>query len=90
MYVLVKKKKIELVKYAKGVFYVILCNRAENGSYAKMDNKNEKLYILLLGNFIANLKEALGHQVTRINYLGDWGMQFGKSKILFFISLNIY
>ncbi|GAB5571710.1 probable arginine--tRNA ligase [Prionailurus iriomotensis] len=28
-------------------------------------------------NFIANLKEALGHQVTRINYLGDWGMQFG-------------
>ncbi|KAM4866128.1 putative arginine--tRNA ligase, mitochondrial isoform 1-T1 [Thomomys bottae] len=31
----------------------------------------------LIGNFIANLKEALGHQVTRINYLGDWGMQFG-------------
>ncbi|XP_027963844.1 probable arginine--tRNA ligase, mitochondrial isoform X1 [Eumetopias jubatus] len=31
----------------------------------------------IIGNFIANLKEALGHQVTRINYLGDWGMQFG-------------
>ncbi|GAB1288373.1 Probable arginine--tRNA ligase, mitochondrial [Apodemus speciosus] len=30
-----------------------------------------------LRNFIANLKEALGHQVTRINYIGDWGMQFG-------------
>ncbi|KAK2495730.1 hypothetical protein MC885_002897 [Smutsia gigantea] len=30
----------------------------------------------IIGNFIANLKEALGHQVTRINYLGDWGMQF--------------
>uniref|UniRef100_A0A2K5ZCG2 Probable arginine--tRNA ligase, mitochondrial n=1 Tax=Mandrillus leucophaeus TaxID=9568 RepID=A0A2K5ZCG2_MANLE len=32
----------------------------------------------IIGNFIANLKEALGHQVIRINYLGDWGMQFGK------------
>ncbi|XP_036271083.1 probable arginine--tRNA ligase, mitochondrial isoform X1 [Pipistrellus kuhlii] len=31
----------------------------------------------IIGNFIANLKEALGHHVTRINYLGDWGMQFG-------------
>ncbi|XP_012888331.1 PREDICTED: probable arginine--tRNA ligase, mitochondrial [Dipodomys ordii] len=31
----------------------------------------------IIGNFIANLKEALGHRVTRINYLGDWGMQFG-------------
>ncbi|XP_075410909.1 putative arginine--tRNA ligase, mitochondrial [Tenrec ecaudatus] len=31
----------------------------------------------IIGNFIANLKEALGHKVTRINYLGDWGMQFG-------------
>uniref|UniRef100_M3YDH1 Probable arginine--tRNA ligase, mitochondrial n=1 Tax=Mustela putorius furo TaxID=9669 RepID=M3YDH1_MUSPF len=31
----------------------------------------------IIGNFIANLEEALGHQVTRINYLGDWGMQFG-------------
>ncbi|KAJ7341720.1 hypothetical protein JRQ81_006547 [Phrynocephalus forsythii] len=28
-------------------------------------------------NFIGNLKEAIGHHVTRINYLGDWGMQFG-------------
>uniref|UniRef100_A0A8D0DVW8 Probable arginine--tRNA ligase, mitochondrial n=1 Tax=Salvator merianae TaxID=96440 RepID=A0A8D0DVW8_SALMN len=31
----------------------------------------------IIGNFIANLKEATGHCVTRINYLGDWGMQFG-------------
>ncbi|VCW90758.1 unnamed protein product, partial [Gulo gulo] len=31
----------------------------------------------IIGNFIANLEEALGHHVTRINYLGDWGMQFG-------------
>uniref|UniRef100_A0A8D2KWH8 Probable arginine--tRNA ligase, mitochondrial n=1 Tax=Varanus komodoensis TaxID=61221 RepID=A0A8D2KWH8_VARKO len=31
----------------------------------------------LIGNFIANLEQAVGHHVTRINYLGDWGMQFG-------------
>lgn len=29
------------------------------------------------GNFIANLMEAVGHDVTRLNYLGDWGTQFG-------------
>lgn len=31
-----------------------------------------------LGNFIANLKKALGKDVIRVNYLGDWGMQFGE------------
>uniref|UniRef100_A0A803TS95 Probable arginine--tRNA ligase, mitochondrial n=1 Tax=Anolis carolinensis TaxID=28377 RepID=A0A803TS95_ANOCA len=31
----------------------------------------------IIGNFVANLKEACGHYVKRINYLGDWGMQFG-------------
>ncbi|KAI1286950.1 putative arginine--tRNA ligase, mitochondrial [Halotydeus destructor] len=31
----------------------------------------------ILGNFIANLNAYLGHNVTRINYLGDWGTQFG-------------
>lgn len=30
------------------------------------------------GNFIANLKQSLGNNVIRMNYLGDWGMQFGK------------
>lgn len=31
----------------------------------------------IIGNFIANLKQALGNSVIRMNYLGDWGMQFG-------------
>ncbi|XP_061602500.1 probable arginine--tRNA ligase, mitochondrial [Cololabis saira] len=31
----------------------------------------------IIGNFIANLKETLGNKVIRMNYLGDWGMQFG-------------
>ncbi|XP_051264806.1 probable arginine--tRNA ligase, mitochondrial isoform X1 [Dicentrarchus labrax] len=31
----------------------------------------------IIGNFIANLKQSLGNSVIRMNYLGDWGMQFG-------------
>lgn len=31
----------------------------------------------VIGNFIANLKQSLGNKVVRMNYLGDWGMQFG-------------
>ena len=31
----------------------------------------------IIGNFVANIQEAVGHQVIRINWLGDWGTQFG-------------
>ncbi|KAM4713286.1 putative arginine--tRNA ligase, mitochondrial isoform 1-T1 [Anableps anableps] len=31
----------------------------------------------IIGNFISNLKQSLGNNVIRMNYLGDWGMQFG-------------
>lgn len=34
--------------------------------------------LLSPGNFIANLKQSLGNNVIRMNYLGDWGMQFGE------------
>lgn len=31
----------------------------------------------IIGGFLANLYEAAGWKVTRINYLGDWGKQYG-------------
>ena len=45
------------------------------GDYLQLNSNTS--FVSLPGNFIANLKVALGHEVTRINYLGDWGMQFG-------------
>ncbi|KAJ1524246.1 hypothetical protein ONE63_010761 [Megalurothrips usitatus] len=35
----------------------------------------------IIGNFIANLHEWFGYDVKRLNYLGDWGPQFGLVKI---------
>lgn len=31
----------------------------------------------ILGNFIANINQYLGNQVTKVNYIGDWGTQYG-------------
>lgn len=31
----------------------------------------------ILGNFISNLYQYFGYNVLRVNYLGDWGKQFG-------------
>jgi len=32
----------------------------------------------VIGNAIANLSEKCGYKAVRINYIGDWGTQFGK------------
>jgi arginyl-tRNA synthetase len=32
----------------------------------------------IIGAVIANLHEAAGWKVTRLNYLGDWGTQYGE------------
>jgi arginyl-tRNA synthetase len=32
----------------------------------------------LIGDALANIYEALGYEVIRWNYIGDWGTQFGK------------
>ncbi|XP_055377440.1 probable arginine--tRNA ligase, mitochondrial isoform X2 [Condylostylus longicornis] len=35
----------------------------------------------IIGNFIANLNKTLGKNVIKLNYLGDWGTQFGLLQI---------
>ncbi|KAK5642692.1 hypothetical protein RI129_008859 [Pyrocoelia pectoralis] len=35
----------------------------------------------IIGNFLANLHSYLNHNVTRLNYLGDWGTQFGFIRV---------
>lgn len=31
----------------------------------------------ILGNYLANINEFLGNEVVRLNYVGDWGTQYG-------------
>ncbi|XP_015833637.2 probable arginine--tRNA ligase, mitochondrial [Tribolium castaneum] len=35
----------------------------------------------IIGNFIGNLNSFLNNKVTKLNYLGDWGTQFGFIKV---------
>lgn len=35
----------------------------------------------IIGNFISNILQLYDHNVTRMNYLGDWGTQFGFLKL---------
>ncbi|KAK3331634.1 hypothetical protein B0T19DRAFT_448147 [Cercophora scortea] len=37
----------------------------------------------IIGGFLANLYEGAGWDVTRINYLGDWGKQYGLLALAF-------
>lgn len=37
----------------------------------------------IIGAVIANLHEAMGWRVTRLNYLGDWGTQYGLLSVGF-------
>ncbi|KAK9882098.1 hypothetical protein WA026_018943 [Henosepilachna vigintioctopunctata] len=35
----------------------------------------------IIGNFLSNLNKFVYNKVTRLNYLGDWGTQFGFIKV---------
>ncbi|KAK0706276.1 hypothetical protein B0T26DRAFT_862286 [Lasiosphaeria miniovina] len=41
------------------------------------DFRTDHLRSTILGAFVANMYEAMGWHVVRINYLGDWGKQIG-------------
>jgi len=41
----------------------------------------------IIGNFLANIHDAMGYKTIRINYLGDWGKQYG---IIFFSFFNFF
>lgn len=42
----------------------------------------------IIGNFTRLIHEALGYRVIGINYLGDWGKQYGM--IFGFFSVQLY
>ena len=35
------------------------------------------IFFVFAGDSIARLMEFLGHEVLRLNHVGDWGTQFG-------------
>ncbi|XP_043497914.1 probable arginine--tRNA ligase, mitochondrial [Polistes fuscatus] len=35
----------------------------------------------IIGNYVANINSYLGNNVKRINYLGDWGTQYGFTQV---------
>ncbi|MBN2853235.1 MAG: arginine--tRNA ligase [Clostridia bacterium] len=37
----------------------------------------------VIGNSLANIYEALGYHVIKVNHLGDWGTQFGKLMVAY-------
>lgn len=82
------------VEYSIWLLFLFILNtgatKPENCSIGMRDYlqlNNNIIFVSLPGNFIANLKVALGHEVVRINYLGDWGMQFGMFQYFFMLCL---
>jgi arginyl-tRNA synthetase len=43
----------------------------------------------LLGQFIATIHERFGHSVYRLNYLGDWGTQYGTKTMISYHFLSL-
>lgn len=41
----------------------------------------------IIGNFVSNIHEWFGYDVIRLNYLGDWGTQFGLVKVRAFFKI---
>ncbi len=83
--IFIKKKEIEKIidKYSlKKNFGIINKKKKKIIIDYSSPNAAKEMHIghlrsTILGDSIANILEFLGHNVIRINHLGDWGTQFG-------------
>jgi arginyl-tRNA synthetase len=44
----------------------------------------------IIGNFVTNILKAHGYRTVAMNYLGDWGKQYGKEHWIYLIKARYY
>lgn len=64
-------------KLRKLTVFIFICVVSSSPNIAKPFHVGH-MRSTIIGNIISNMYEAAGHDVKRINFIGDWGTQFGK------------
>ncbi len=90
--VFINKSSVQQLFYGSFINNKIISKRESNGKTIAMDYSSPNIAkpiafhhirSTVIGNSIGNLFEFLGYNIARINYLGDWGTQFGKLTVAF-------